>query len=76
MKRTIIGVALLVCATLADIGITLSASTLAEGNAGSGKFWAAITTNGFLLPFILVKLLFMLAFVILIREYFEKSKDK
>ena len=75
MKRTIIGVALLISATLADIGITLSASILSEGNAGSGKFWAAITANGFLLPFILTKLLFILAFVILIREYFKKSKN-
>lgn len=74
MKRTIIGVALLISATLADIGITLSASILARGNnTGSGRFWTAIIANGFLFPFILVKVLFVLAFVILIREYFEKS---
>ena len=73
MKRTIIGVALLISATLADIGITLSASILAEGTTGTEKFWAAITGNGLLLPFILVKLLFILALAILVREYFSKS---
>lgn len=73
MKRTIIGVALLISATLADIGIALSASILAEGITGSGKFWTAITGTGFLLPFILAKLLFLLAFAILVREYFSKT---
>ena len=73
MKRTIIGVALLISATLADTGITLSASILAGSNTGSGRFWTAIIANGFLFPFILVKVLFVLAFAILIREYFGKS---
>ena len=65
--------ALLISATLTDIGITLSASFLAKDNTGSGKFWTAITADGFLLPFILVKILFILTFVVLIREYFRKS---
>ena len=77
MRRTIIGAVLLVAATLADVGVTISASILATGslasNAGSGKFWTAITENGLLFPFILAKLLFLLAIAILAREYFNKS---
>ena len=73
MKRTVIGVALLVCATLTDIGIMLSASILAYKATGAEKFWTALTENGFLLPFVLAKILFILAVAVLLREYFSKS---
>ena len=48
------------------------ATGLTKWYHGSGKFWTAITENGFLLPLILAKLLFLLAIVILIKEYFGK----
>lgn len=78
MKKTVIGTTLLISATLADIGIMISASILAtsltEWDTVSGKLWTAITENKLLFPFILSKVLFVLAGIILLKEYFDKKQ--
>lgn len=78
MKKTMIGIALLISATLVDIGITISASILATGltewDSESGKLWTAITENKLLFPFVLSKALFVLAIIILLKEYFDKKQ--
>jgi ABC-type spermidine/putrescine transport system permease subunit II len=80
MKNTIIGIALLISAVLADIGITISVIILAinsnEWYSNLGKFWTTITVNKLLFPFILPKILFVLAMIILIKEYFDKKQIK
>ena len=78
MKRTIIGVAILLSATLTDIGITIASAIMAAGltewNTKSGKYWTALTENGLVFPFILAKVLFVIAIVILLREYFDRAR--
>jgi predicted tellurium resistance membrane protein TerC len=78
MKRTIIGIALLLSATLTDIGILISASILATGliEWHSTKLWTAITENQLLLPFILSLILFIIALTILYKEYYDKKPTK
>lgn len=77
MKKTFIGIALLISATLTDIGITISASLLATGltewDTLSGKLWTAIIENKLLFPFVLSKTFFVLAIIILIKEYFDNK---
>ncbi len=78
MKRTIIGIALLISATLTDIGILISASVLGIGltewDSESGKMWSALVDNGMLLPFILAKIIWVVSIIILLREYVEEKK--
>ena len=79
MKKTIIGIALLISATLTDIGILISASILANGlrkwSSDSGKLWTSITENKLMFPFILAKILFVLAGIVLLIEYFDKKSN-
>ncbi len=79
MKKTVIGIALLISATLADLGILISASILANGltewNSDSGKLWTAITENKLMFPFVLAKILFVVAVIIIFIEYFDKKSN-
>ena len=78
MKKTIIGIALMISATLADIGILISASILGadlmEWETNAGKMWSALVENSLLFPFVLAKIVWVLAIVILSKEYFKKEK--
>lgn len=79
MRRTIIGIALLISATLTDIGILISASLLGarltEWNSKSGRMWTALVDNGMLFPFILAKILWVISIIILIREYVNGKNE-
>lgn len=76
MKRTIIGVGLLLSAVIADAGVVISAAILSlsitEWSAEAGRFWTALTGNGLLFPFILAKGLFVVALIILAIQFFKK----
>lgn len=79
MKRTIIGFALLISATLTDIGILISASLLGAGltewDSDSGRMWSALVGNGMLLPFILAKVLWAVSIIILVKEYVKGKNE-
>ena len=78
MKRTLIGIVLLLSATFTEIGILLSASMmsmdLTEWNGTIGKMWTAVIENGLLVPFILTTITWVIAIIILGKEYFKKEE--
>lgn len=79
MKKTIIGITLLLSATLTDISIIISsailATTLTEWNTNSGKLWTALIEYKLLIPFILSNTLLLFAIIILLKEYFDKEES-
>lgn len=80
MKKTLIGIALLITAALADIGVYISASILGSGltdyYVDYGQFWTALSENGLFFLFVINKILFIIAIVILFKEYFNKEENQ
>ena len=78
MKRTLIGIVLLLSATFTEIGILLSASMmsidLTEWDGTMGKMWTAVIENRLLVPFILTTIAWIIAIIILGKEYFRKEE--
>lgn len=78
MKKTLIGIALLISSTLAYVGISISAtiygSQLTEWSTDKGKIGTALTENALLfIPFIITTVMFVLGIAILFNEYNSKT---
>ena len=77
MKKTLIGIALLITSAIAYVGISISAaiygSQLTEWQPNIGKIGTALSDNLILsIPFIIVTIMFILGVMILKKEYFSK----
>ncbi len=77
MKKTLIGIALLITSAIAYVGISISAaiysSHLTEWQSNIGKIGTALSDNVLLsIPLIIVTIMFILGVIILKREYFSK----
>ena len=77
MKKTLIGIALLISSTLAYVGISISAticgSQLTEWITDKGKVGTALTENAlFSIPCIISTIMFVMGIAILFSEYYSK----
>jgi|GEM_PF-3818316 hypothetical protein len=77
MKKTLIGIALLISSLLAYIGVSISAaiygSQLTEWSTDKGKIGTALTENALLLfPCIISAIMFIFGIVILYKMYYLK----
>jgi hypothetical protein len=78
LKKTLIGIALLISSTLAYIGILISAtiygSQLTHWITDQGKIGTALTENALLLfPCIVSTIMFVIGISILFSEYYSKT---
>ena len=78
IKKTLIGIALLISSTLVYIGVSISASIygsqLTSWITSMGKIGTALTENAILLvPCIIATIMFILGLAILLSEYYSKS---
>ena len=81
MKRTIIGIALLITSALAYVGIAISVaiygSQLTEWMTDKGKVGTALTENAiFSIPCFVAAIMFAIGVVILFVEYFSKTDNE
>lgn len=80
MKKVIVGASLLISSSIVNAGITISAAIraadLTEWYTYQGKIWTAIIENKLLMPFLFSTGLFILGFIILIKEFFHKNEGK
>lgn len=80
MKKTIIGIALLLSSTFMYLGLTITASSLAvnltEWQTDLGKYGTAVFDYGLVFPFTITIFMLVVSIVILIREYSDKPKKQ
>lgn len=78
LKRTLIGIALLVTSVMAYIGISIStiiyASQLTQWHTDKGRIGTALTENALLfIPCFITAIMFVFGIVILFSQYYSKT---
>jgi hypothetical protein len=78
LKKTLIGIALLISSALAYVGISISATIygaqLTEWHTDKGKIGTALTENALLLfPCIITIIMFIIGIAILFSQYYSKT---
>jgi hypothetical protein len=80
MKKTIIGIVLLLSSTFIYLGLTITAAFLAANitswDPDFGKYGTAVGEYGLVFPFIIAYIMLAASIVILAREYFDKQKKQ
>ncbi len=78
IRKTLIGIALLISSTLAYVGISISATIYGlystEWITDQGKIGTALTENALLfIPFIITTIMFVMSLAILFHEYYSRT---